>query len=164
MCSELELQTCACIYHSKKVLCMWNMTLHWLFSTYPGYTWLCPLQDWWWTTNEMLYFKCAQDWISDILQATINGNIKEEKQLLLHMLIGSQMPGPHPRGEGLVTSAESLGSNQCSLLSANCQSHCRNNCSYLESTPTSDNSVLHLPDLRDSWHSYIINYLCERDQ
>ena len=134
----------------------------WNSIGYPGYTWLCPPQDWWWTTNEMLYFKCAQNRISDILQSTINGNIKD-KQLLLHMFIGSQMPGPHLRREGLMTSRV-LGFHQCWLLSANWQSHCRNNCSNLESTPTSDNSVLHLPDLRDSWHSYIINYLCEWDQ
>ena len=154
-------------YHSKKVLHMWNMTLRWLLSTYPGYNWLCPLQDWWWTSNEMLYFKCAQDWIIGILQATINGKIREEKQLLLHMFIGSQIPGPHPRGEGLVTSAESLGSINvdCFLQKfSNCQSHCGNYCSNLEPTPTSDNSVLHLPDLRHSWHSFIINYLCEWDQ
>ena len=37
------------------------------------------------------------------------------------MFIGSQMPGPHPRGEGLVTSAEFLGSinAECFLQTAN---------------------------------------------
>ena len=111
---------CVHAYHSKKVLCMWNMTLHWLFSTYPGYTWLCPLQDWWWTTNEMLYFKCTPYRISDILRATVNGNIREEN-IFYCTFIGSQVPGPHLRGEGLVTSAESLGSINvdCFLQTAN---------------------------------------------